>query len=193
MSELDDANAAWVEAEIPLPPAALLAFLADHERLWRLNPWLAIESWRDEDEGFALCAQNEASDCRIDVRARREPLADGFCVLYSCGLKQRSEFAVAPRGTGSLLRVVERYAPVDGPDDPRVAEADKSLVPWIAALRRHLVARARWGRIPGWRWWNERFMLSMPPRQRRIVRLIVWVSVIEFAVFVAAVLALRWG
>lgn len=187
----DETDAAWVEAEIPLPPTALLAFLGDHKRLWRLNPWLAIESWHEESDGFTLRAQNEANDCRIDVRARRETLPDGFRVRYADGLKQSSEFAVAPRGDGSLLRVVERYAPVAGPDDPRVVEADKSLVPWIAALRRHLVARSRWGRMPGWHWWNERFMLSMPPRQRRIVRMIVWVSVIEFAVFVAAVLALR--
>lgn len=192
MSESED-NAAWVEAEIPLPPAALLAFLADHERLWRLNPWLAIESWHEEGDGFTLRAQNEGNDLRIDVRAWRETLPDGFRIRYGTGLKQSSEFAVATRGGGSLLRIIERYASVDGPDDPRVAETDKSLVPWVAALRRHLVARARWGRIPGWRWWNEGFMLSMPPRQRRIVRMIIWVTLIEFAVFVLAVLALRFG
>lgn len=189
----EEANAAWVEAEIPLPPAALLAFLADRERFWRLNPWLVIESWHDEGDGFTLRAHNEANDRRIDVRAWYEAQPDGFRVRYGAGLKQSSEFAVSARGAGALLRVVERYAPVDGPDDPRVAESDNSLVPWIAALRRHLVARARWGRIPGWRWWNERFMLSMPPRQRRIVRMIIWLTVLEFAVFVAAVLVLRLG
>ena len=189
----EEANAAWVEAEIPLPPAALLAFLADRERVWRLNPLLAVESWHDEGDGFTLRAHNEANDRGIEVRAWHEALPDGFRVRYGAGLKQGSEFAVSARGTGSLLRVVERYAPVDGPDDPRVAETDQSLVPWIAALRRHLVARGRWGWIPGWRWWHERFMLSMPPRQRRIVRMIIWVTVIEFAVFLAAVLALRLG
>lgn len=192
MSESED-NAAWVEAEIPLPPTALLAFLADRERFWRLNPWLAVESWHEEEDGFTLRAHNEANDRRVDVRAWHEALPDGFRIRYGAGLKQSSEIAVSARSAGSLLRVVERYAPVDGPDDPRIAETDNSLVPWIAALRRHLVARARWGRIPGWQWWNERFMLSMPPRQRRIVRMIVWVTVIEFVVFVAAVLALRFG
>ncbi len=191
-SSPDETNAAWVEADIPLPPAALLEFLADRERLWRLNPWLAIESWHDEGDGFTLRAENEDSGRRTEVRAYAETLPDGFRIRYASGLKQGSEFAVSARGEGSLLRVIERYAPVDGPEDPRIAETDKSLVPWIAALRRHLVARSRWGRIPGWRWWNERFMLSMPPRQRRIVRLIIWVTVLEFAVFVAAVLALRW-
>ena len=189
----DETNAAWVEAEIPLPPAALLEFLADLERLWRLNPCLAIESWRDASDGVTLSAANEANGRRSDVRLRREALPDGFRVAYDTGLKQSSEFTVAARGAGSLLRVVERYAPVDGPDDPRAAESDTSLVPWIAALRRHLVARSRRGRIPGWHWWHEGFMLSMPPRQRRIVRLILWVTVIEFVVFVALILALRLG
>lgn len=191
MSPAEETNAAWVEAEIPLAPAALLEFLADHERFWRLNPWLAIESWHDEGDGFTLRAHNETNDLRLDVRVWRETLPDGFRVRYGSGLKQSSEVAVTARGAGSLLRVVERYAPLDDADDPRAAETDKSLVPWIAALRRHLLARARWGRIPGWRWWNERFMLSMPPRQRGIVRMILWVTSIEFVVFVAAVAALR--
>lgn len=191
MSEADDADAAWVEAEIPLPPPTLLEFLADPERLWRLNPCLVIDGWRRETDGFALRADNEANGRRLELHVRRQALADGFRVDYDAGLKRSSEFRVSPRGDGSLLRVVERYDAVDGPDDPRTAEADKSLVPWIAALRRHLVARKRWGGVPGWRWWSERFMLSMPPRQRRIVRLIVWVTVAEFVVFVAAVVVLR--
>lgn len=188
-----DDNAAWVEAEMPLAPAALLEFLDDLQRVWRLNPYLAIESWQEGDGGFLLCADNEANGRRVEVRARREALPDGFRLRYDNGLKQSSEFTVAPRAAGSLLRVVERYAPVDGPDDPRAAESDRSLVPWIAALRRHIVARVRWGRLPGWHWWSERFMLSMPPRQRGIVRLIVWATLIEFVIFVVLVLALRFA
>ena len=42
---------------------------------------------------------------------------------------------------------------------------------------------ARFGALPGYRWWTERFRLGMTPRQRRIVRMIVWVSVLEFVVF----------
>lgn len=189
-----ETNAAWVDAEIPLPVPALLAFLADSRRLWHLNPCLTVTAWQATDgDGFALSADNDANDRHLDVQVRRAALPDGtgWRFDYDNGLKQSSEFVVAACDGGALLRVTERYAPVDGPDDPRVAESDKSLLPWIVAVRAHLVATRRWGRLPGWQWWTERVMLSMPPRQRRIVRMIVWLTVIEFVIFMAAVLVLR--
>lgn len=181
-------NAAWVHADIPLPPAALLDFLADGERLWRLNPYLKIDRWQARPDGFALVGVNEANACPIDVCVRREPTAEGWRAIYERGLKRETEFAVAPRQGGSLLVVTERYAPVAGADDPRAKEADPSLVPWIAALRRHLVARQRFGRLPGWRWWHERFLPSLAPSQRRIVRLLIGITAIEFLVFLVLVL-----
>lgn len=189
MTPEDAANSAWVEAEIPLPPAELLAFCRDLERLWRLNPQLTLDAWQTMSDGFALRAADETDGRRIDVVGRYEDMPGGFRVTYEGGLKRATEFAISPRGDGSLLRVVERYWPV-----PEAAAAvDHSLVPWVAAVRRHVVARSRWQRVPGWRLWSERFMLSMPPRQRRIVRMIVWLTLIEFVVFVFAVAALRLG
>jgi hypothetical protein len=66
---------------------------------------------------------------------------------------------------------------------------DRSLVPWLAAIRGHIAGLARYGWLPGYRWWAGRFMPGMPPRQRRMVRMIVWISLLEFVVFlfVAAV------
>ena len=191
----DEDNAAWVQAEIRLPPAQLLEFLADSERLWRLNPYLAIESWRSgEDGGFACVAVNEANGCRLDLAVARETLpGGGFRYCYDQGLKRLTEFRVEPLGSAARLTVTERYDAVDGPDDPRVKESDQSLLPWIAALRRHLAARARWDRLPGWLWWHERFLPSMPPRQRRTTRLIVWATAAEFVIFVALVLVWRFA
>lgn len=195
MTAADEDNAAWVQADIQLPPPQLLEFLADAQRLWRLNPYLAIESWRSGDAGgFAFSAANEATGCRVDVTVAREVLpGGGFRYAYDQGLKRSTEFRVEPKDGASLLTVTERYDPVDGPADPRVRESDKSLLPWVAALRRHLVARARWGALPGWLWWHERFLPSMPPRQRRTTRLIVWATAIEFVVFVALVLIWRFA
>lgn len=187
-------NAAWVQAEIPLAPAELLAFLARSERLWRLNPYLVIDQWRNaEDGGFAYRALNEANGCQVDVAVRRETLADrGLRFSYDRGIKQTTEFIVAAQGNASLLTVTERYLPLDAADDPRVKETDNSLVPWIATLRRHIVARRRWRRVPGWQWWSETFLPSLAPKQRRIARMIVWFSVIEFVIFVALILGLRF-
>jgi len=68
---------------------------------------------------------------------------------------------------------------------------DRSLIPWVNAIRRHLLDRKRWGWLPGWRWWHEGFMAGMAPRQRRIVRMIIWISVLEFVVFLF-VAAIFW-
>lgn len=186
-------NAARAQTALPLPPAPVVAFLADSERLWRLNPHLEIESWRALPEGFAAAGFNESNGRRFDITARRSELADGgFRVDYADGLKRSTEFAVEAAAGGAVLTVTERYEALAA-GDPRADEADRSLIPWVGAVRRHLLARRRWARLPGWSWWNERFLPGLPPRHRRIVRLLVWVTALEFVVFVAAVTALRWA
>jgi hypothetical protein len=114
---------------------------------------------------------------------------------YASGLKQATRLHVEAAPQGSRLLVTEHYPYIEDARDPRVVEVDKSLVPWVAAIRRHLLRRARWGWLPlifsVWQWWNEGVMLSMAPRNRRIVRLIVWLSAIEFVVFIGMVVVLR--
>lgn len=190
-------DTARAETTLPLAPAELQAFLGDCERLFRLNPLYAIESWEQEAAGFRFTAHNESNDRRIETTTRVER-SDGTLLLhYASGLKQATRFDLEPASTGVRLIVTEHYPRIEDPQDPRVAEVDKSLVPWVAALRRHLLARRRWGRLPLlfslWRWWHERFMPGMPPRQRRIVRLLVWTTALEFVVFLGLILALRFA
>jgi hypothetical protein len=61
-----------------------------------------------------------------------------------------------------------------------------------AALRCRLLGRQPWGGLPGRRWWRARFLPGLPPRQRRIVRLLLWVSLGEFAIFLTLVLVLAF-
>jgi hypothetical protein len=61
-----------------------------------------------------------------------------------------------------------------------------------AALRCRLIGRLPWGGLPGRRWWREWFFPGLPPRQRRIVRLLLWVSLGEFAIFLTLVLVLAF-
>jgi hypothetical protein len=178
---------------MPLPPAALLDFLSAHERLFRLHPHWHIQDWQLQADGSArLGLENESNGQRLATVLRCEPRANGFVLHYSDGLKQASEFVVTTHAEGSALEVIDRYAPTTGADDPRLMEVDPTLLPWLMALRRYLLARQRWGWFPGWHAWHDRLMASMAPKQRRVVRLIVWATILEFVVFLGLVAVLRF-
>lgn len=190
-------DTATAETTLPLSVAEVRGFLSDIPRLVRLNPQLAIERWVPAEWGFRYAGRNESNDRAFDLGVLVERAGDSLVLRYDAGLKQATELAVAPAAEGARLVVTERYPRIEDPQDPRVAEVDKSLVPWVAAIRRHLLARRRWGWLPLifplWCWWTERFMLSMVPRSRRIVRLLVWTTVAEFAVFLGLVVVLRFA
>jgi len=193
VSEGDRASA---ETELPIAPDAVAAFVADVDRLLRLNPLLVVERWLPEGPGrFRLVARNESNEQLVDTPVDIEEDEWGLTLRYASGLKQATRLRVEPAAQGTRLIVTEHYPRIEDAQDPRVVEVDKSLVPWVAALRRHLLARRRWGRLPlvfpVWQWWHEGVMLSMAPRNRRIVRLILWLSLIEFVVFIAMVIVLR--
>jgi hypothetical protein len=188
-AELDVASA---ETTLPIAPPTVAEFIGDVGRLLRLNPLLAIECWEAEDGGYRLVAGNESNGHALDTLVRIERAGHGLSLRYESGLKQATRLRVEPAPEGARLVVTEHYPRIEDAQDPRIAGVDKSLVPWVAAIRRHLLARMRWGWLPGWRWWHERFMLSMVPRSRRIVRLILWLSAAEFVIFILMVVVLRW-
>jgi len=188
-------DTARAETALPLPAADVAAFVRDIERLWRLNPHLEIITWQASGREIRLVAHNELNDRRLDTRFSVDAAgAEPGCRLtlrYADGLRQATEILVEPGPGGARLVVTDRYPRIDDPQDPRLVDVDRSLVPWVAAIRRHVLKRRRWGWLPGWRWWNERFLPGMAPRSRRIVRLLVWISLLEFLVFLGAVLVLR--
>lgn len=192
-----DGDSAIAETTLPFPIAEVREFLRDIPRLVRLNPLLAIERWVPAERGFRIAGRNESNERAFDSGVLIEMAGDDLVLRYDTGLKQMTRIVAEPAGGGTRLVVTEHYPCIEDPQDPRVAEVDRSLVPWVAAIRRHLLARRRWGRLPLisplWLWWQERFMLSMLPRNRRIVRLLVWTSVIEFAVFLGMVAVLRFS
>lgn len=195
-AETGGENAAWVTVDLPLAPLEVFDFATGLERLFRLNPYLQIEEWSEAPGPFApgkrwrLKALNEMNGMRFDVALALEELEPGrrFLLARDRGLKRALEVSVAPRGAGSALTLKEHYhAPDEARREEQLKEVDASLTPWGAALRRHLISRRRWGWLPGYRLLGERFWLSMTPSQRRIGRLLIWVTALEFAVFLAVV------
>lgn len=190
-------DTARAETELPLSAQEVTALLADSQLLFRLNPHIEIEHWESVPQGHLLATVNELNGLRLKTTIRVERSEKGVSFSYASGLKQRTEFVVVPTAGGVRLVVTDHYPRIESEEDPRVAEVDRSLVSWVAAIRKFLLAHRRWAWLPllfpMWRWWNERFMPEMAPRSRRIVRLIVWISLLEFAVFLGMVLVLRYA
>jgi len=185
-------DAAWVVVELPLAPAAALAFIRDVQRLFRLNPYLEIQSWETvsgSGRGELHRARwvNEmngiAGDFELAVVPAKSP--PGFRLEYGAGLKRCTEVSVEPAGgERSTLTLRDIYDTPRGPDrEQRLREVDRSLVPWGAAIRRYVQGLQRWGRWPPYRWYMTGYWLRMKPRERRIARLLIWTTALEFLVF----------
>jgi hypothetical protein len=188
-------DCARAETALSIDVDAVFEFVADVERLLRLNPHLEIDTWQRLPEGMRLAALNETTGRRIETAVRVETASATRSIVlrYADGLKRTTTLTVeGGDGLGCRLVVTERYPVIADAQDPRVAEVDRSLIPWVKAIRRHLLHRKRWGWLPGWHWWHEEFLPGMAPRQRRIVRMIVWISVLEFLVFLL-VAAIFWA
>lgn len=185
---------ARAETRIPINADVVFEFISDIEHLLRLNPHLEIETWQRTPDGMRFAAMNETTGRRVEtaVRVEKKRATRSIVLSYAEGLKRATTLAVeSGDGHDCHLVVTEHYPVIEDTQDPRVAEVDRSLIPWVDAIRRHLLGRRRWGWLPGYQWWAGHFMPGMPPRQRRIVRMIVWVSLAEFVVFLF-VAAIFW-
>lgn len=180
-------NAAWVSIELPLAPDQALDYARNIESLLRLNPHLEIARFEREADGrYRLEGLNEMNGLAVSCRLTfREEGADGFRLDYDNGLKLATQLTVAAHAAGALLTIRESYRQPESEAD--LVQVDRSLTPWGMSIRRHVLGLARWNWLPGYRRWRERVWLGMKPRERRVTRLIVGATLIEFAVFLAAV------
>lgn len=182
-------NAAWVDIELPLAPQQALGYARNVERLLRLNPYLEISRFERTAGGrYRLEGLNEMNGLAVSCGLTLQDAGSGgFRLDYDSGLKLSTEVTAAAHAAGALLTIRESYRQPENAAE--LAQVDRSLTPWGMAIRRHLLGLSRWNRLPGYRWWRERVWLGMKPRERRIARLIVWATLFEFVLFVAAVWA----
>lgn len=186
-------NTAWVTIEIPLSPDRLFDFLQNTERLFRLNPYLDIRKWEEISTAkqFHLQALNEMNGVAYDHVITVETVQPGASIFlsYDKGLKRALEITLQPGvggSGGSILTLRDHYHATSGNEknqEQQLKEVDQSLFPWASSIRKYVSGLERWAWFWPYRWYRERFWLSMRPTHRRIARLLIWVTVLEFVVF----------
>lgn len=181
-------NTAWVSIAIPVSPDRLFNFLQNTERLFRLNPYLDIHQWEALAGGkqFHLKALNEMNGVNYDLAIRIESIQPGVSILfsYSKGLKRALEITLQSAESASILTLRDHYhEPTAENQEEQLKEVDHGLTHWAAAIRQYLLGWERWNWFWPYRWYKGRFWLNMRPTHRRITRMLIWVTVLEFTVF----------
>lgn len=184
-------DAAWASTNTPLTVDALKDFCTDIERLFRINPMLEFERWDCTSGNHFIFAgrnisQEQAFDFEFELSA--STLDDGVCIDYDKGIKSSTTFTIEPAPQGSKLTITDRYERL--PAEQRrahVSEVDKSLVLWAQYLQQYLINWQRWSRFGLWRWYMRRVWQPMKPAGRRITYMLLWITVVEFALIALGV------
>lgn len=185
-ADVADTDAAWVSIETPLAAADLKVFLADIERLYRINPLLEFARFeRSGTDRYHLKARNLSNDQDVDVAFTLREASDGLRIDYAGGLKSQTRFRIEAAPGGSRLIVSDHYDAI-GEDErrQRMAEVDLSLNAWGRALHDYLKQWARWRWLAPWRWYMARVWLPMRPSARRIVYMLWVISLFELAALI---------
>jgi hypothetical protein len=184
MSAVPSSDAAWVTIETLLPATGLQAFIADLERLFRINSLLEIERWEAAGmDRVVLEALNLSNGKRLTSELKVERIANGLRVQYSNLLKTSTSFQVEPLAIyGSRLIVTDDYSGTpEAARRERLDEVDRSLIQWGRDLHSYLQSWRRWSWLPPWRWYMRRVWQPMKPVARRITRWILWITLAEMA------------
>jgi len=186
---------AWVTVAMPMPLPELREFCADVERLLRINPMLEFPSLRREGaDTLRATVRNLSNDRQADLEMRCERESDDVFVLrYRDGIKAHTRFRMEASGAGSRLTIVDDYGRL--PEEERrarIAEVDRSLPAWGKALADYAAHERRFGWLPLWGWFRRRVWLPMTPRARRILFVLLVVTLAE-AAFALLVLLVYWA
>lgn len=172
-------NAAWVAVPTLLPADTLINFCEDIERVFRLNPYLKIISWRQQDSN---CCEVEWENCsneqvlRIATQIKITRLKNQIQLTYSTGIKRKSYFVVEETGRRAQLTIIDDYGDSNG---QAIEQVDKSLAAWGQALKNFFGGYRYLRCIPGAdrvinRWW-----IRLTPSGRRIIYILLVIAAIE--------------
>lgn len=178
-------DAAWASFQTSMSPESLQEFCRDAERLFRINPFLEFDHWQKTGRNqFRFkgrnMSQNKPFDFETDLTI--ETVSNSVVIRYSSGIKNSTTFSIEPVSGGSKLTITEAYGEI--PETERkvhVNKVDRSLATWAGDLQIFLSRWQRWSWCSPWRWYMRHVWQPLKPTARRIVYMLLWISLIEVA------------
>ncbi|RPI40698.1 MAG: hypothetical protein EHM59_21455 [Betaproteobacteria bacterium] len=190
-SPTDFDDEAWVSVESRASLAQARRLCDSVERLFRINPYLEIQSWQERDADGCRVSLRNLSNGQAQTLVFRvsRPAEDKILLSYETGLKRESRIELEPFEHGSRVKITDDYSgrPVTE-RHARVSEVDHSLTAWGHALRGYLERERRFGRIALWRWFLDRVWLRMKPSARRISVVVTLLTLAELVLVVLVAL-----
>ncbi len=181
--ELQDA--AWITVKTPFGEAFLLDFINDVECIMRINSLMVFNSWQQlTPDSYRITGKNLSTGKDFDTIITIERLKNGVNIRYSDGLKAARRIELAENGSDIIITDDYSALPAEQRES-RIDEVDKSLIQWGHDIYRYLKNRKRYGFIPGYKYYMQRYWQFMKPSTRRICAMLIMVTVAEFILFLA--------
>ena len=186
-------DAAWASIKTPLTADDLFAFCLDVERLFRINPYLEFQQWQVLDDGRILFSGRNSSqkmpfEFHYEITVNHD---EGRQIRLSYGegsLKASTTIGVEPLDRGSQLTITDDYGQLSEMERKRrLDEVDQSLTQWLQDIQSYLVLWQRWSKVGLWRWYMRRIWQPLKPNGRRIVYMLLWITVVEIALILLGV------
>lgn len=195
-STANNEDKAWASFQTPLSAEALREFCQDIERLFRINPFLEFEEWRQsgkQEYRFSGRNLSQQEPFAFALTLNIEPTQDGLLIRYDQGIKRNTHLAVEPAPEGSKLTITEDYSGLSEEErQTRLHEVDKSLSTWANDLQAFISLWQRWSWLAPWRWYMRRIWQPLKPMGRRIVYMFIWITIVELAL-IALGAAIYWN
>jgi hypothetical protein len=173
---------AWVTVETGLYADELLVFVRRPDWLYRMNPLIEWSICELDGDILRLAQEGRGAEARI------EELPNGI-LLYWAGddLKAATSITVE----AGILRIEDDYSrfPLEI-REARIAEVDQTLPAWGGGIYEFFKNWRRYSWLLLWRWYALGPWLKMKPQARRIVRLLILITLAEFLAFLVILVVL---
>lgn len=172
-------NAAWVKIPTRLQAGILFNSCRNIERLFRLNPYLRIFSWRVLNESTIEAEwENDSNEPAIKIATRIEVVQTDkeLQLKYATGIKRKTHFIVERSAHGSVLTIVDDYGDSSQTDTQQV---DKSLSAWGRAVEKFFARYYYLRRIPCADKIIDRVWIRLSPSGRRIAYILLVITAVE--------------